>query len=654
MMTFLRRPRWGGAVSGAALGMLAVSQGASAQDWSATTRIGSSRGGAPIEVSTLGAPGQDALGRTRDQRPALLIVAGAQGQHAIGRHAAIGVRGRLVADHRELLETHTVYVISGLNPDGAGWLSGRVSMEFGRTGSPTDADHDRRFDEDGADDLNGDGLITMMRVADPAPGSGLQAEWVIDEIEPRLLRKPKAEDGEVATHALLVEGADNDGDGRFNEDGPGGSAGGGVDLDKNFPSHYDEHADGAGLYPTSEVETRAIIDWLQTRSNIVCAVVYGAQDTLVKTPAPGKFDASGRMPKGIEKGDEPLYKAIGETFTEITGMKEAPAGSIEGSLASYLYTDFGVWTFATPVWVRPDMVKKDSEDEDDGEEGEEADEAPAPDEATALRDQGVPEFVIEFLTADPEDREGIMEGFDSLSPEEQASRMQAVGELPEDIRNRVMAIAQGGEDPGAPSPEETPESEEKKDKKGEDKSKADKGELAWLKYSDEERDGEGFVAWSEVEHPQLGAVEVGGFVPGFRVNPVGDAVEGLVEEQTEFVAALLGKLPTLEVSDPVAERLGDGLWRVRVRASNPGLLPTMSAIGVKARRIAPVVVTIEVEPDTIVSGARVRQFWSIDGSGGHADGEWIIRGEAGQRITIATHSSVYGDRENSVELKEGR
>ncbi len=638
---------------------LILISGANAQNWSSSTVIGTSRAGRPIEVRTLGAPGTDDLGRTRDERPALLIVAGVQGQHAIGRLAARGVGERLLEGHRDLLESHTVYIIDTLNPDAAGWLSGRVAMEFGRTLTPTDADHDGRLDEDGADDLNADGQITMMRVANPGAGSGLTAEWVIDEVEPRLMRKPKSEDGEVATHALLIEGTDNDGDGAFNEDGPGGSGGGGVSLDMNFPSHYDEHSDGSGLYTTSEPETRAIIDWLLTRDNIVASVVYGVHDNLVNTPATGKFDKSGRMPTGLEKGDEPMHKAIGKVFTEITAMKEAPKLDTDGSLVSYLYSDFGIWAFATPVWVRPDLVKSDSDEKSDDEgadAGKEGDADAPPDEAEILRDQGVPEFIVEFLTASEEDRADIMSGFESLSPDEQASRMQQMSELPKDIRTRVMAIAQGGDDPGMVMPDgaEGDEEDGEKDKKDKDKSKGDKDELAWLKYSDDERDSSGFVDWVEVDHPQLGAVEVGGFVPGFRVNPPEENAEAMFMQQTEFISALLAKLPSLIVSEPEAQRLGEGLWRIRVRAENPGLLPTRSAMGAKARRISPVVISIDLEPDAIVSGARNRQFWSIEGSGGHSECEWIVRARAGETITITTRSSVFGDRTGRVELKEGR
>lgn len=149
-----------------------------AQDdaWAKHETIGRSHRGQAIELVTLAKPGEDALGRAPNERPALLIVAGADGRHAIGREAAEAVGARLLAEHRELLESYTVYIVSSLNPDGAAWLAGEQGprMDFGRNAAQVDADHDGRIGEDGADDINADGMITMMRQSStrrPSTGS---------------------------------------------------------------------------------------------------------------------------------------------------------------------------------------------------------------------------------------------------------------------------------------------------------------------------------------------------------------------------------------------------------------------------------------------------------------------------------------------------
>ena len=70
----------------------------------------------------------------------------------------------------------------------------------------------------------------------------------------------------------LSEGVDSDGDGRYNEDGIGG-----LDLHRNYPENWrpmreetgrGQTQGGAGDYPLSEPETRAVFLFLMTHPNI--------------------------------------------------------------------------------------------------------------------------------------------------------------------------------------------------------------------------------------------------------------------------------------------------------------------------------------------------------------------------------------------------
>ena len=56
----------------------------------------------------------------------------------------------------------------------------------GRVQELHDDDRDGATDEDGAEDLNGDGLITTMRVQDPA------GEWMMDPVDGFLMRRASA------------------------------------------------------------------------------------------------------------------------------------------------------------------------------------------------------------------------------------------------------------------------------------------------------------------------------------------------------------------------------------------------------------------------------------------------------------------------------
>ena len=171
----------------------------------------------------------------------------------------------------------------------------------------------------------------------------------------------------------------------------------------------------------------------------------------------------------------------------------------------------------------------------------------------------------------------------------------------------------------------------------------------WLAYSDEHRAGEGFVDWAPFDHPQLGTVEIGGFVPGFRVNPPEAELPRLADEQTAFLARLLPLLPDLVVDEPTAERVGDGLWRVRMRLSNPGYLPTHSAIALKARRVIPIVVQISTPQDRIVSGQRSagsrRSRAPADGA--RPSGSSSPRGS---EITIDVRTDSFGVRSHTLSL----
>lgn len=649
-------------------------------------QIGESSRGTPISVWRVGHPEVDALGRGPDERPALLIVAGLDGRHDFGTRLALTLVDRLAGEHLELLRAYTVYIVPDLNPENDALfdMAGIPRAEFGRSPHSADADGDGRFDEDPAEDLNSDGMITMMRVKHPAPGSGLRATLVLDADEPRVLREPEEDEGEIAEYALVIEGIDNDSDGKYNEDGFAGSGGGGVDLDRNFPSLWPEHADGSGRYPLSEPETRKLVEWMLTRDNIVCALAFVPGDNILNMPVVGKTAPDGREPTGIEEDDKAVYTKVQEVFKEITRQTGAPKrgfeGSWAGSFTQFSYAQFGVWSFATPGWVRPDLVKEEQVEGDTDGEGKEKGETEAspesdphdtphdtPDdsldleaERRALLEQGVPGFLAEFIVATAEERAAMMAEFDEISEQERTARMQAVMQLPEEIQLRVRALISGQPDPGpfasATNSDDAPAKTGRRSEKG-TKSKPKKGkesdETKWLAYSDEHLGGAGFVEWTTFLHPQLGEVEIGGLVPGIRHEPPEREWARVADEQTKFVTELLGLFPKLTVEATGIERLADGLWRVRVRGTNTGALPTRAAIGVKARRIPPIVVRLGVEVDDILIGQPVQRWGAIAGHGGYEEVEWTIRAADGSTVPIEIRSSVFGDRVLNVILTEG-
>jgi hypothetical protein len=586
--------------------------------------IGRSREGRPIHMMRLGAakPG-----------PAILIVAGANGQHWIGTETAVRVAEKLAADHKDLLNTATVYVLPSLNPDAAERvLTETPRRDSGRTISPVDDDRDARIDEDPAADLNGDGMITLMRVANPPPGYGIELTEMIDPSDARLMKKPDRAKGEKATHAVLVEGRDEDGDGRIAEDGPDGT-----DLTMNFPARWPEFREGAGPFEISEPEMQALARWIMAHDEVVCVLIYGPHDNLVKVPEAGKMDATGQVPEGIENDDKAIYEQISTVFKDITKMTEAPAGDAAGALHSWAYAHLGLFSFTTPVWVRPDQLKKE-EEKKEGEEKKEDGAKPAgepgagqPPGGGGPSDAEIDAMIAEFQNASPAQRRELMGRVRAMPPEVQAR-----------IRSRFGPGGRAG--PGAGDGRPAP---------GQKGSDAD--DAKWLKYSDELRNKEGFVDWQPFEHPQLGPVEIGGFVPGFKSSPARDDAETiarLADEQTRFAADLLGKLPRVVNEEPVAERLGTGVWRISVKVVNEGYLPTKGAIGVKARRLPPMLVTIGVPDAAVLSGDRYVRIPSLAGSGGSRNATWVVAAEDGSTVEVVVRSVELGELKIPVVLKE--
>jgi Zinc carboxypeptidase len=542
--------------------------------------IGRTRQGRAISVLRIAADGAV----SPDEQPALLVVAGLNGDHRVGVDVAMGLAQAIDSEHADLLAKRTVYIVAGVNLDAlvSHLDADRPTQSFATTFTPDDADRDGRVDEDGPRDLNGDGVISMMRIENPGPGSDLEATWMLDPDDDRLLVKPDADKGERATHALIVEGMDADGDGKIAEDGEGG-----VLLDKNFPYRWPEWENGSGRYQLSEPESMALVNWMLSRDNIIAVLTFGPDDTLVKIPDAGKMDATGRMVVGIEKGDKPEYEAISEAFQEATGIKSAPTSDAGGSFRGWAYANFGVLSFSTPVWVRPDQVDK-------------------------------PE-VTEEPSADAADAE---EGEKDVAAEKPPSQ-------PED------------------APKEAKKETKKEPKKNGKKSGKKSDDAKWLAYSDDERDGAGFLDWTAFDHPQLGTVEIGGFVPGFRMNPPQDELADLVAQQTTFIADLLGMFPEVAVDGPVATRLDGNVWRIAMRVRNDGFLPTRSASGVKARRIRPMIVHLEMSDDQVISGRRAVPIETIAG-GDSVEIEWTVVAQEGASIKVRIDSPVYGERSLTV------
>lgn len=315
--------------------------------------IATSPGGRAVHAVRL------AAGANPDQRPALLILAGAHGPHLVGSEIAVGTAQRLAGAYGRdsavtaLLDRTTIYILPRLNPDAAEAFFRRPLVERTLNDEADDRDHDTARDEDGPDDLNGDGFVTMMRIADPA------ADWRPDPADPWLMRRAEAVKGEAGGWRLRAEDRDNDGDGEFGEDGPGGT-----DINRNFAHEFAFFGDG-GAHQFSAAEARAVAEYVTARENIAAAYILGPQDNLMEpwrhrpqAGGPPQGTSAGGPYTSILRADESYYVEMGERFKRITGLsRNPPSVSFGGDPASWMYYHMGRLAFASRGWWVPEAPR---------------------------------------------------------------------------------------------------------------------------------------------------------------------------------------------------------------------------------------------------------------------------------------------------------
>jgi hypothetical protein len=247
-------------------------------------------------------------------------------------------------DVTHLVDTKTIYLKPVNNPDGHN-LYLYTAQSNRSTVRPEDNDEDGLFDEDAPEDIDNDGMILTMRWKDEKKGNLIPDP---KDTTGRIMKRVPAGQG---IYLSSSEGLDNDGDGRINEDGIGG-----LDLHRNYPENWRPESEmtgrgytqgGAGEYPMSETETRAVVNFLLTHPNVS---VVNSMDTSV----PMHLRPPSTSPSDERMYPEELnwYKIFDEIGRNITGYKKAGDVFIDYGGGNPLFghgPDFGYWYYGA-IW----------------------------------------------------------------------------------------------------------------------------------------------------------------------------------------------------------------------------------------------------------------------------------------------------------------
>jgi hypothetical protein len=292
----------------------------------------------------------------KDSKPGIAVVGGVEGTHVLGKELALGFAVSLLKESsspkiKGLLDKVTFYIFPDVSPDATEQFFSDLKYERTVNARATDDDRDFVTDEDPFEDLNNDGLITLIRVSDPSGKYTPSAE------DSRIMVQAEVSEGKSGGYLVYAEGIDNDKDESFNEDGAGG-----VNFNRNFTYNYEEYGLNAGMYPVSEPETKAVADFLFDKFNIYAVFTFGPQDNLGQPWKSSEKQGTDRRITSVMKTDEAVNKLVSDKYHEITGAKGAPSvKSASGNFVEWAYYHYGRYSFSTPAWWFPVEKGKNEE-----------------------------------------------------------------------------------------------------------------------------------------------------------------------------------------------------------------------------------------------------------------------------------------------------
>jgi murein tripeptide amidase MpaA len=465
----------------------------------------------------------------------------------------------------QVLATRTVYLCPRLNPDGA---------ELALADRPRHIRSSTRrypFEEDPVDglrveDIDGDGRVLFMRVPDPHGG------YKKCEQDARLMvpRRPGEFGGEY--YRLMPEGTLINYDGltiNVNRDPEG------LDLNRNFPAAWRQEFEqvGAGAYPASEPEVKAMIDFVLAHPNIGAAISYHTHSGVILRPM-GTSSDDDMIPEDLWS-----IKRFSSIGAELTGypaisiwhdFKYHPKETIGGT-QDWLYEHLGALFWVVELW--------------------------APNREAGITDYKWIDWYREHPVED---------------------------------------------------------------------------DLKLLKWSDEQCAGQAHVDWKPYLHPQLGAVEIGGWDKlNFWRNPPPHLREREVARFPAWMTQIALSLPKLELLRTEVRALGPDTWRIRFAVGNAGWLPAyVTKRALERKTVRGVIFEIhlpEGNPEiSLVSGKPRVEGAHLEGhapkaslqaflpnrevSGDRTVVEWVVRAPKGTHLALTARADRAGVVRTEVSL----
>ena len=586
--------------------------------------------------------------------PAVFVVANMEG------HTPVSTMGALyLADHILNSSTQgnslTWYILACGNPDALARYFEKLKYQSSGNYHPINDDMDDQTDEDGFNDLDGDGYITQMRVKDPT------GSMILVDGDPRMLRKADPIKGEKGLYKIYTEGIDDDGDGKYNEDGVGG-----INVGVNFPHMFKPFTPESGLWPGCTDESFQLMKFIYEHPEIAMTFTFGSTNFCMVPPKGGRKAGVDMNKIKIPERMAPQFNADpNRTYTmqEVMDLVQAvvPPGMevTESMVASFL----GLGAVVNPLEADLKFYKELSDKYKEYLKGKKVEEerldpSKAKDgsfELWSYYHLGVPSFSMDFWTLpkvkeEKKDKSGITleslekmssEDFLALDKEKVATFLKESGAPDQFSAETVIKMVESGKT----NPKQMA-GMMKNMPKPKDKESGDPKTKALLAYSDSQLGGKAFVNWKPYNHPTLGEVEIGGMVPYADNTPKAEIMDSIFAIQIPWVFEITKKLPKLEIVKTEVKPKGDGIYELNVWVSNSSYLPFPTAMGKKNEQPAPAILSVKSDKVEILSGKKRTPVQSLSGLQSKKL-TWLIKSDKNLDITVElAATNAWGDSKN--------
>jgi murein tripeptide amidase MpaA len=248
------------------------------------------------------------------------------------------------ADITRALDTRAFYLCPRINPDGAEWALAD-KPKWVRSSTRAYPYDEEAIEGLTVEDIDGDGRILQMRIVDP---NGL---WKSHPQEPRLMVRREPTEVGGTYYRILPEGSIQGYDGFMLKVKRPKQ---GIDLNRNFPGGWRQEYEqlGAGEFPTSEPEVRAVVQFIVRHPNITGGVAFHTWAGVLLRP----FD---HLPDtDMHAEDLWHYQRVGAKGTELTGYPNISVyhefryhpKQVIGGAFDWIYEHLGMFSWVVEIW----------------------------------------------------------------------------------------------------------------------------------------------------------------------------------------------------------------------------------------------------------------------------------------------------------------